>query len=219
VGFPIYGFWGYRTAGIYQTDAEGAAGPFYLRTAKAGDVRYVDLNKDNLIDAKDQEYLGNSMPRYTYGGNINLSWKQFSLNVTLQGVAAAGVRLAGALGQQGNFEGLAADVVTGNFWTPSNPNARFPRPTKQDLRNQTNSDMFVLDASYFRLKNLQFVYQLPATFAKKIHLSSANVFASATNLLTFSKLNEWNIDPESLSGVQNYYPQVSVASLGVNLQF
>ena len=219
VGYPIYGFWGYRTNGMYQTDSEAAAGPFYLRTAKAGDVRYVDLNKDNVIDAKDQEYLGNSMPRYTYGGNVNLSWKQFSLNLTLQGVAAASVRLAGALGQQGNFEGLTADIVTGNYWTPNNTGARFPRPSKQDLRNQTNSDMFVLDASYFRLKNLQFVYQLPASFARKVHLNSANVFVSSTNLLTFSKLNEWNIDPESLSGVQNYYPQVAVSSIGVNLQF
>ncbi len=166
-----------------------------------------------------QTDLGNTFPKYTFGASFNLNYKQFTLNLALQGAAESSFRLAGALGQQGNFEGLAASVYANNYWTPENPNARFPRPTKQDLRNQANSDLSVLDASYLRLKNIQLLYQVPAGIASKAFIKSANIYVSGTNLLTFSKLNEWKIDPESISGVQNYYPQTSLLTLGINLQF
>jgi TonB-linked SusC/RagA family outer membrane protein len=218
-GYPIYSFWGYQTNGIFQTDAEAAKAPFYTRAAKAGDIRYIDKNGDGVINANDQTYLGNSFPKYTFGGSLNLNYKQFTLNLALQGSAKSSFRLAGALGQQGNFEGLAASVYANNYWTPENPNARFPRPTKQDLRNQANSDFSVLDASYLRLKNIQLLYQIPSLLASRVSMKSANIYVSGTNLITFSKLNEWNIDPESMSGVQNYYPQTSILTLGINLQF
>ena len=218
-GYPIYSFWGYQTNGLYQTDAEAAAGPYYTRAAKAGDLRYVDMNKDNVIDADDQVYLGNTFPKYSFGGMFNLSYKALSLNLALQGVSGASIRMAGAFGQGGNFEGMVPDIYKDNYWTPENPDAYFARPTKQDLRNQTNSDRLVLDASYLRFKNIQLVYQLPVQMMRKAHLSQASIYVSATNVLTFSKLNAWNIDPESLSGVQNYYPQTAVYTVGVNLQF
>ena len=218
-GYPIYSFWGYKTDGLYQTDAEAAAGPFYTRAAKAGDLRYVDTNKDGKIDAADQTYLGNTFPKYSFGGAFNLSYKAFSLNLALQGVSGANIRMAGAFGQGGNFEGMVPSIYKNNYWTPENPNAYFARPTKQDLRNQTNSDRLVLDASYLRLKNAQLVYQLPAGLIKRARMNQASIYVSATNVLTFSKLNEWNIDPESMSGVQNYYPQTAVYTVGVNLQF
>jgi len=85
-GYPIYSFWGYKTNGFYQNDADAAAGPFYTRTAKAGDTRYVDLNKDGKIDANDQTYLGNTFPKFTFGAAFNLSYESFSLNFALQGV-------------------------------------------------------------------------------------------------------------------------------------
>ncbi|MEJ0033495.1 MAG: hypothetical protein WDO15_25575 [Bacteroidota bacterium] len=77
----------------------------------------------------------------------------------------------------------------------------------------------LVDASYLRVKNVQLVYNIPATFLEKIKLQQASVYVSATNLLTFSKLNEWHLDPESTSGWQNYYPQTRMYTLGVNLQF
>jgi TonB-linked SusC/RagA family outer membrane protein len=217
-GYPIYAFWGYKTNGLYQSDADAAAGPYYSRAAKAGDVNYVDMNKDGKIDAADQTYLGNTFPKYSFGGNFNLSYAAFSLNLTLQGAADASVRMAGAFGQGGNFEGMVPKIYTNNYWTPDNPNAYFARPTKQDLRNQTNSDRLVLDASYLRFKNIQLVYQVPVSVSKKAYINQASIYVSASNVLTISKLNDWGIDPESMSGVQNYYPQVSVYSVGLNIQ-
>jgi TonB-linked SusC/RagA family outer membrane protein len=218
-GYPIYAFWGYKTNGIYQTDADAAAGPYYTRAAKAGDLNYIDTNHDGKIDAADQVYLGNTFPKYTFGGLFNFSYKALSLNVALQGIAKSSIRMSGAFGQGGNFEGMVPSIYKDNYWTPENPTARFPRPTKQDLRNQTNNDLLVLDASYLRFKNIQLVYQLPSYISKKAYMSQASIYVSATNVLTFSKLNEWHIDPESMSGVQNYYPQTQLYSVGVNLQF
>lgn len=218
-GYPIYAFWGYTTDGLYQSDAEAAAGPFYTRAAKAGDVRYVDMNKDGKIDAADQGYLGNTFPKYTFGGSFNISYKSFALNIALQGVAKSSVRMAGANGQGGNYEGMVPDIYTNNYWTPDNPNAEFARPTKQDLRNQTNNDRLVLDGSYLRFKNIQLLYTLPAAWMKRFTISQATVYVSGTNLITFSKLNRWHLDPESMSGVQNYYPQVSMFTVGLNLSF
>jgi hypothetical protein len=127
------------------------------------------------------------------------------------------MRMAGAFGQGGNYEGMVPDIYKNNYWTPDNPNAYFARPTKQDLRNQTNNDRLVLDASYVRLKNVQLLYQLPSPVTKKVFIQQASVYVSATNILTFSKLNDWNIDPESMSGIQNYYPQTAVYTVGVNI--
>jgi len=218
-GSPMNAFWGYKTDGLFQSDAEAAAYPQFMRVAKAGDVKVVDLDGDGDIDPSDMTYLGNSVPKYTYGGSVNVGYKAFSLNLTLQGAADFGMRIARALGEQGNFEGFTPDIYTNNFWTPETPNARFPRPTKQDLRNQASTDRMIVDASYFRVKNIQLAYQLPISLTRAGSIERASVFVSGTNLITFSKLNEWNLDPESTSGWQNYYPQTSLYTVGVNLQF
>jgi TonB-linked SusC/RagA family outer membrane protein len=218
-GYPMNGFWGYETGGLFQTDDEAAAYPQFMRLARAGDVKVLDRDNDGDIDPNDMTYLGNSIPKYTYGGSINLGYKAFTLNLTLQGAGDFGMRIARALGEQGNFEGYTPDIYTDNYWTPERPNARFPRPTKQDLRNQASTDRMIVDASYFRVKNIQIAYQLPSSVISRAALSRASVFVSGTNLITISKLNEWNLDPESTSGWQNYYPQTALYTLGVNLTF
>ena len=218
-GLPINSFWGYKTAGLFQSDQDAQAYPQFMRPAKAGDVKVLDLNNDGKIDPSDMTFLKNSFPKYTFGAGINLSYKRFAVNITLQGAADVGMRYARALGEAGNYEGFTPDVYTNNFWTPDHTDARFARPTKQDLRNQASTDRMILDASYLRLKNLQFVYQFPPSLLKKAFIERASIYVSGTNLLTFSKLNEWHLDPESSSGWQDYYPQVSLYTVGLNLEF
>ncbi|MEJ1238047.1 TonB-dependent receptor [Chryseolinea sp. T2] len=218
-GLPMNGYWGYKTDGLYQTNDEASADPIFMRAAKAGDVRMVDRDGDGDIDPNDMTFLGNSLPKYTYGGSINLGYKAFSLNIMLQGAADYYMRIARALGEQGNYEGFTPDIYTNNYWTPEHTDARFPRPTKQDLRNQASTDRMLVDASYLRVKNIQLSYQIPTALTQKAFIQHASVYVSGTNLLTFSKLNEWHLDPESTSGWQNYYPQTSMYTLGVNLQF
>jgi len=218
-GYPINAFWGYKTDGLFQTEEEIAGYPVFMRAAKPGDVKVLDLNKDGKINADDMTYLGNSFPKYTFGSSINLSYEGWGLNVLFQGASGVGVRLARALAEQGNYEGFTHKIITNNFWTPDHTDARFARPTKKDLRNQASTDRMVIDGSYLRLKNVQLSYQLPAAVAKKLYLDNLRFFVSATNLFTISELTEWNMDPETLSGWQDYYPQTGLYSVGVNVRF
>lgn len=218
-GYPINSFWGYQTNGLFQTKEEAQNSPVFMRPALAGDVKMVDLNKDGKMDANDMTYLGNSFPKYTYGGSFDFGYKGFGLNVLFQGAAKVAIRIARALGEQGNFEGFTPSIYTNNYWTPQHTDTRFPRPTKQDLRNQASTDRMLVDASYLRVKNIQLSYSLPASLIHKAYMNRMNIYVSATNVLTFSKLNEWHLDPESLSGFQDYYPQIALYTVGFNIQF
>jgi len=218
-GYPINSFWGYKTGGLFQTKEEAQSYPQFMRPAQPGDVKVLDLTGDGKIDAADMTYLGNTFPKYTYGGSFDLGYKNFGLNILFQGAAKVGMRVARALGEQGNFEGFTPDIYTNNYWTPTHTDARFPRPTKQDLRNQASTDRMVINSSYLRVKNLQLSYSLPANLIRRAYLDRMSVYVSATNILTISKMNEWHLDPESTSGFQDYYPQVSIYAVGINLQF
>lgn len=217
-GLPINTLWGYQTDGLFQTQEEINKYPTLAANTKPGDVKYVDRNHDGKIDANDMTNIGVSFPKYTFGINAGIQYHGIELNILLQGAAKVDTRLSGALAEMGNQEGFTHKIYTNNYWTPDNPNARFPRPLKYDLRNVATSDRLVIDGSYLRLKNIQLAYQLPAHITRKAFLSSARVYVSATNLFTISKLNEWNLDPEAESGRAVYYPQTSLYTVGINLQ-
>lgn len=219
VGLPVNTLWGYKTEGLFQTQQEITDyKATYATNTKPGDVKYVDLNGDGKIDAKDMTNIGNSFPKYTFGLTSNFSFKNFELNLLVQGTAKVDTRLAGSLAEMGNQEGFTPSIYT-DYWTPDNTDARFSRPLKFDLRNVATSDRLVIDASYVRLKNVQLAYTLPAAVASKVRLNRARVYVSATNVLTLSKLNEWHLDPEVESGRAVYYPQTALYTLGLNLQF
>ncbi|MDR1201480.1 MAG: TonB-dependent receptor [Tannerellaceae bacterium] len=218
-GLPIDSHWGYKTDGLFQTQEEVDKYPTLFANSKPGDVKYIDLNDDGEITPEDMTYLGNTFPKYTFGLNGSITWKNFELYMQWQGTADVDVRLTGALIEMGNQEGFTHNIYTNNVWTPENTNARFPRPVKFDLRNVHSSDRVIFDGSYLRLKTLQLSYTLPLQLTRKAFIQKAKVSVSATNLLTFSALNEWNLDPEIPSGRANYYPQTSVYSLGLNLEF
>lgn len=218
-GLPINTLWGYQTDGLFQTGEEISKYPTLAANTQPGDVKYIDRNNDGKIDANDMTSIGVSFPKYTFGMNADIQYKGFSLNILIQGAAGVDTRLSGALAEMGNQEGFTHKIYTNNYWTPENPGARFPRPLKFDLRNVATSDRLVIDGSYVRLKNIQLSYNLPEYIGRKALLNKAVVYVSATNLFTISKLNEWNLDPEAESGRAVYYPQTSLLTVGLNLQF
>lgn len=219
IGLPFNAHWGYKTAGYFQSAAEISSYPTIATGTKPGDVKYVDLNNDGKINADDMTVIGNPFPKYTFGLNSEVSYSNFSLNVLLQGAAKVDTRLAGALSEIGIAEGFTTKLVNGNYWTPTNTNARFPLPRKSDFRNVSTSDRMIIDGSYLRVKNIQLTYSLAESLCRKMRISSARVYVSATNLLTFSKLNEWSMDPEAESGRGDYYPQTRLTTVGVNINF
>ena len=218
-GYPINSFWGYKTDGLFQTQQEVDNYPTIAQGIKPGDVKYTDLNNDGKINAEDMTYLGPSFPKYTFGSAFNVTYKGFVLNLLFQGAAKVYTRLSGALAEMGNQEGFTDKIYANNYWTPENPNARFPRPTKYSLLNIQSSDRMLIDGSYLRLKNIQLLYHIPSDILHNTFIEGLNVYVSGTNLLTISKLNEWHLDPETMPGRANYYPQTALYTFGINAQF
>jgi TonB-linked SusC/RagA family outer membrane protein len=220
VGYPINSFWGYKTDGLFQTKEEILNYPTMRSGIEPGDVKFVDLNNDGKITADDMTYLGRSYPKYTFGTNLNFTYKNFGLNMLFQGVSGNKTRIGGAIIEMGIWGGFTHELITGNYWTPENPNARFPRPLKYDLRNIVMSDRDLENGAYLRMKNIQLSYRLPSSLIQKVGVERMSIYVSGTNLLTFSKLNEWNVDPETVPGGRTEaYPQTSLYTFGVSLQF
>ncbi|SKB96966.1 TonB-linked outer membrane protein, SusC/RagA family [Sphingobacterium nematocida] len=216
-GYPISGFWGYQTAGLFQSAEELGSYPKIGTSTQMGDVKYIDSDGNGTINADDMTFLGNSFPTYTYGASLSVGYKNFDLNVLFQGAADVSTRLSGALAEMGNQEGFTHKIYTDNYWTPENTNARFPRPTKFNLLNIQSSDRMLIDGSYLRMKNIQLQYSIPNSWLGNSKLKNIKCYVSGTNLLTFSKLNEWNLDPETPPGRANYYPQTALYTFGVKL--
>lgn len=218
-GLPINAHWGYVTDGFFQSQQEIDKYPTYAPNTRPGDVKYVDRNNDGKINADDMTMIGTSFPKYTYGLTTGFGFANFELTLLFQGAAGVDTRLSGALAEMGDYEGFTHKIYTNNYWTPDHTNARFPRPVKLDLRNRATSDMLLINGSYVRLKTIQLSYTLPASVASSLRMSRASVYVSGTNLLTLSKLNEWNLDPEAESGRAVYYPQTSLFTFGMHIQF
>ncbi|MEJ7736746.1 MAG: TonB-dependent receptor [Chitinophagaceae bacterium] len=219
IGYPINSFWGYKTEGLFQTKDDIKNYPNMRPGIEPGDVKFVDLNKDGKITAADMTFLGRSYPRYTFGSNLNFTYKNFALNMLFQGVAGAKTRIGGAIVEMGIWGGFTHELIANNYWTPENPNARFPRPLKYDLRNIVMSDRDLMNGAYLRLKNIQLLYQIPSFLTSKAGIERMSVYVSGTNLLTFAELNEWNVDPETVPGGRTQaYPQTSLYTFGVNIQ-
>lgn len=219
-GYPIDSHYGYRIDGFFQTQEEVDNYPTLFSNTKPGDTKYIDLNNDGRITPEDMTHLGNSFPSYTFGFTSTLTYKNLEFFWQWQGAADFSERIDGALGEFGNQEGFTHRILTNNYWTENNRDARFPRPVKFDLRNFHSSELLVIDASYFRLKTVQIGYNLPSNFLAKTFIDKSKLTLSGTNLITVSKLSkDWNLDPEAGSRRGNYYPQTSVYSLGFVFQF
>ena len=210
--------WGFHTDGFFQSEDEIANYPTYQSDTKPGDVKYLNLNNDDKINPDDKDFLGHTFPIYTYSSMMNFSYKNFELYMQWQGAGGHSTQVSGGLAHQATYEAFTHKIYA-DYWTENNRDARWPRPIKSNLRNLQASDLLVIDADYLRLKNIMLSYNLPTNILSKLPISKAQVYANATNVLTLSKLNEWNLDPEMPAGRANYYPQVSLYTIGLKLNF
>ena len=188
--------------------------------AKPGDVRFVDVHEDGVIDDKDRTDIGKGMPDWTFGMNLNVAWKGIDLSMMWQG----------AIGNDVYDATRRADITTTNLptwmlgrWTGEGTSNKYPRFVLGDNVNWQSSDLYVYDGSYLRLKNIQLGYTLPTTLTRKVFLSSVRVYVAAENLLTFTKYH--GFDPEISSGGtslgidRGVYPQAKTWTVGVNVAF
>lgn len=223
-GLPINALYGWVAEGLFQSQEDianhaaqnGMGGP-----VAPGDIKYKDLNGDNVIDGKDRQYLGNYFPKLTYGLNLSARYKAFDAILFLQGAGDVKSYVSGRiLGSLYDKNGDPTSIWL-DRWTPDNTDATFPRVWNSNSQNDpssTPSSYWVRSAGYMRLKNVQIGYTLSkGWFAKeKIKL---RIFWTGKDLLTFTNFYKW-VDPESPLGGNSYsYPMVKVNSLGVNVTF
>lgn len=228
-GQPIESWYVFKTDGLFQTKEEVAAYPTISKRVGPGDVKYVDLNNDGKIDGDDRYIAGSTFPDLTYGFNIGLGFKGLQLSTIWNGVMGVDVYPDHNMAMPfNNGAGLTKRWLT-DSWTPERPNAPLPRISARNqfaAENFSISDFWLRDASYLRMKNIQLSYILPGGLLDRIGVSQVQVFANAQNLLTISKMKEW--DPEtdillntstSTNSTYSHYPSVKTYTMGVNINF
>lgn len=231
VGSPINSWFVYRTDGFFQSDEEAAAwqakysamdGYPFGQDFKAGDLRYVDANGDGKISADDRELYRTKDPKFTFGFNINVGYKNIDLSMNFNG--AAGVGYAFTKEAFGEFSGSAGHPSTAwlDSWTPENKNASMPRIAEARVSpseaSNVLSDFWIMDTSYLRMKTIQLGYTLPKNWIEKWGIQNLRVYYSAENLLTFDDM-PINVDPETVSERLSSYPLNKTHSFGVNITF
>jgi len=237
-GEALGSYFGYRTDGFFQSYDEIANSALPIgASVQPGDVKYIDTNKDGVIDEKDRVVLGNAFPRLTFGLTYDVSYKGFDLGILIQGVGKREMYVRGELIEpfHSNYS-YAIYQHQLDFWTPTNPNARWPRLVAPGSSSSTNNwgkagtDIYLLNAAYLRVKNLQFGYTLPKPITSKIGVQKLRLSLNAQNPLTLTK-NSF-IDPESsefgnnmggIGGVSansaRNYPTLVYYGFGIDIEF
>lgn len=233
VGHVIGERWGYETVGIFQTQDEldNAADQSKVGANwKPGDIRYADLNGDDVInkgentlaDPGDQRIIAYETPRGNFGVNTNIGWKNFSLNVFFQGVLKYDYWPPN--GNWNAFYPYNAGHVEWYFltdtWSETNRDAYFPAPhiSTNDKKNVQEQSRYVQNGAYLRLKNLTLAYNVPANVMGKIGLSTGQIYFAGMNIWEYTKMRK-PLDPEVRPTLtQEYYKQRSYA-LGLRVGF
>ncbi|HWV71512.1 MAG TPA: TonB-dependent receptor [Pseudosphingobacterium sp.] len=235
-GYAVNSIYGYIADGLYQSQDEIDAGPTQFGTLHPGDIKYKDLAgafdekgnaiPDGIINDDDKTIIGSTIPRYTYGLNLDFGWKGFRLGAFLQGVG----KVDGYLNSHYVIPAVNSSAIKTwqlDYWTEENRDATFPRVSITSANNSQNSNFWMKSAAYVRLKNIQIGYALPKNILKKIGVSDLYLYVNGQNLFTGTDF--WQgYDPEvaydagaadgvSLGGAA-YYPQVKVYSFGIDVK-
>lgn len=226
VGFPISSFWGYKTEGVYQNAAEVAAGP-EATTAKPGDVKWSDTNKDGQITDDDKTVLGDPSPDFTYGFNTSLSYKRFTLGIVFfgsQGNELINLTrwIVGINNTNGGYN-LLQSAYDGR-WRGEGTSNVLPKVTSNSVRiNQRLPDWLVEDASFFRLQTLNLGYTF---YIPQLKSTSIRAYVSGTNLFTITKYSGYDPNVNAFGhlainkGVDlGTMPQPRTFSAGVSVTF
>lgn len=228
-GYPIGGYWLISTAGYFnsqeEVDAYAKDGKKIQQAAEPGDIKFVDANNDGVINDDDRVFQGSPFPDFTFALNGNMRYKNFDLSIGLQGVL--GNKIYNATRQ------TLEDVTKGSnflascldYWTPENKNASHPRLTWDDPNRNTRaeSDRYLENGSYLRLRSVQLGYTFPQTWFKGA-IQHARVYINAENLFTITSYSGYspdvNADNANYRGFDNFiYPTNRTFMLGLNVTF
>lgn len=225
VGLPVGSFYGWVTNGIFQNwDEVNSYAYQYQGTDAAngtapGDIKFLDINNDGVVNDYDRTYIGNPTPAWNFSMTNSFSYRNFDMQVFLQGVAGNDIYNANRVTLEGMYTVRNQTKKVLNRWTGEGTSNSMPRAIYSDPnKNTRTSTRFIEDGSYLRLKNLTLGYTLPESLIKKASINSLRFYMSAQNLLTLTKYS--GFDPEIQGGVDNSnYPLTRTISFGVDLKF
>ncbi len=221
-------WYGYVSDGLYQTQDEVDNSPKLNANVRPGDVKYRDVSgPDGVPDGRispeyDRVLLGGSLPRLMYGANFNLSYKNWSLGIVLQGVGRQNSRLGSHIVRplQENWGNFPA-ILDGNSWSvyntdEQNRNAIYPRYTNTLAgNNYTMSDFWLINGAYLRLKNINLSYNIPNELTKRIGIQNLRLYGTATDVFSLHNFPKgWDPEMSSLA-----YPITTSLVFGVSVQF
>ena len=220
IGRKVNQRFGMVADGFYNTQEEIDALPSrFSSNLKLGDLKYRDVNEDGVIDSYDVTAIGKTrLPEIMYGLTVGGEWKGIDWQIFFQGAAITDMYVNG----YGYWEFTNTGSVMKHHlgrWTPENKeNATYPSLSPATSKqNHRLSTFWLKNGNYLRLKNMQIGYTLPSGWTKKAKITSARIYVSGTNLLTFAGFKEY--DPESNDGGNTSYPQMRNYSVGLNLKF
>lgn len=225
-GQPYPYFYGYKTAGIFQNQTQIDAyvndkGEKLQPNAEPGDVIFVDVYKDGVIDDKDKTKIGKGTPDWTYGFNFQAGWKDFDFSMLISGTIGNDIFDATRRVDL-NYVNLSEEMM-GRWHGGEGTSNKMPRYSwTNNNDNNRVSDLYIKNGSYMRLKNIQLGYTLPRKLTSKAFVSSLRMYVAAENLLTLTGYK--GFDPEisygNSSGIdRGIYPQARTFTVGFNLNF
>jgi TonB-linked SusC/RagA family outer membrane protein len=222
VGCPVGSYYGYRTDGLLQESDIAAGVPRFGSgtpagpSQVAGDIKYVDVNKDGTIDDKDKVVLGSPEPQGNYFANTRFEYKNFDVEVQINGFTSS----------KGLYSGkyrVALDATAGtpmtyqtDYWTPENTGAKLPRLTTSPGNNVLMSDYWITNAAFTRVRFIQLGYNFKKQWVSKARLTNARIYLNAQNPFTFTKMKY--LDPES-RGSETIYPLMQTYTVGLSIKF
>lgn len=238
-GIPLSSFYGYKVLGIFQSEEEAAAWPAYDDYNAPGKFKIEDVNGDGVITDADRTIIGSPHPDFVYGININLGYRNWDLDIFGNGSVGNDIyNYMRYFSDFNTFQGNRSKRALYEAWQPSNPeaprdqwvaanpNAEVPIMDANDQVSSRPSSYFIEDGSYFRLRNVQLTYHLPAATMKRWGLGSASVYLQGQNLFTITKYS--GLNPEIQVGTDNdetlgfdggYMPVSRNLIFGVNVSF
>jgi TonB-linked SusC/RagA family outer membrane protein len=225
---------GFISEGLFQSQEEIDNSALIVgKAVRVGDIKYVDRNGDGKITyEQDRGYIGKSAyPKFVGGFTFNGEWKGIDIAVLMQGAVGRDVALTGVYnsGIMDNTSmtkpfyhgGNSPTYLLENSWREDNTGGEFPRlaVVTASSNNAFSSTYWYRKGDYLRVKSLQIGYSVPKQLIKIIGMEKLRIYAEGQNLLTFSQLSKYNIDPEQPGVSNGYYPQQRIISMGVNLTF
>lgn len=228
-GYPIGTFWGYKVEGVYQSKEDIAnSKPNYVGVVKPGDLKFADVNNDGKIDENDRTDLGSPTPKLTYGLNLNLGYKNVDLSVNMMGVSGNKIYRTWDNYNWSSFNYMSHRM---DRWNGEGTSNWEPIISQSRAINTSNSDYFLEDGSFFRLRNIQLSYSFDQTLIQKLKMQSLKVFMNIENLKTWKKntgytpeIGSYNTngtpgDATAFGIDKGTYPIPVVYTFGLNLTF